>query len=155
MFSSLNFPLYGRLCIFFLQQSWWPFDCAWKWYRNPISNLLFWITLGAFLLGHFFFFPTKWSKNTVEYFLSKAKIRTKTYLVRYNYFRTAFWNSKCLDCKSHDLLIWMKWQFFTGSTFYRPFLFRCHGKIDTTILSCWPLCIFLDDVWNFTQLQNI
>ena len=109
IFISLFLTLWETLNNFF-QVSWWPLDCVWKWYRNHISNVLFWIAWGVLLSGKTFFFSTKWSKNLVK-FSNKTKIRTITYLVRYYYFQTTFCHSKCLDCKSHDLLIRIK-QFF-------------------------------------------
>ena len=48
-FSSHCFSLCGRFYITFFQVSWWSLDCVWKWYRNHISNLLFWIALGVCL----------------------------------------------------------------------------------------------------------
>ena len=41
IFISLFLTLWETLYNFF-QVSWWSLDCVWKWYRNHISNLLFW-----------------------------------------------------------------------------------------------------------------
>ena len=118
VFISLFVTLWETLYNFF-QVSWWPLDCVWKWYRNHISNLLFWIAFGVFLSGNTFFQQN--GPQTLWNFQSKTKIRTETCLVRYDYFQTTFCNSKCLDGKSRDLLIWIKWPIFTGISF--PALF--------------------------------
>ena len=57
------------------QVSWWPLECVWKWYRNHISNLLFWIAIRVFLSGDTFFRQN--GPNTWWNFQSKTKIEQK------------------------------------------------------------------------------
>ena len=71
---NIFISLCGRLCNF-LQESWWPLDCVWKWYRNHISNLLFWIAVGVFLSDSLFFFQQNGVKNWWN-FSNKTEIRT-------------------------------------------------------------------------------
>ena len=97
------------------------------------------------------FFSNKKEQKHGAFFKVRPKLEQKHTLswtiISEQHFATAN-----LDCKSHDLLIWIKWHFvyFTGNTF--PVLFVSVSWLSSTQL-IYPAdlsYIFWDDVWNFT-----
>ena len=135
----------------FFQVSWWPLDCVWKWYRNHISNLLYWIAVGVFLSGHTFFF-NKMEQKLWWNFQIRPKLEKLSGTIIFK--KIILCNSKCLECKSHDFLIWIKWHYLYWQHLPHPFYFGVMVKLFTTNLSCWPFVYFLRRCLKFHPITK-